>query len=57
MVHFSGAVVAEEVVELRESLGNVSIAVAIDDIQTFSGVCVIEPQAAVLRWNRRGGSE
>jgi len=48
VVHLAGAVIAEEVVELRESLGNVSIAMAIDDIQAFSGMGVIEPQASVL---------
>jgi hypothetical protein len=30
---------------------------AIDDIQAFSGMGVIEPQAAVLSWKRRRRSE
>jgi hypothetical protein len=48
VMHFSSAVIPQEMVELRESLGNVGIAVAIHDIQTLPGMGVEEPQMALL---------
>jgi hypothetical protein len=55
VMHFSGAVIAQEMVELRQSLGNVRIAVAIDNIQMFSGVSMEEPQVAIFnRWGTTG---
>ena len=51
MVHFSRAGIAEEVVELRQSLRNIGIAMTIYDIQMFPRVSVEEPQMALLyRW-------
>jgi hypothetical protein len=54
MMHLSGAVIAQEMVELRQSLRNVGIAVAIHDIQMLSCMSVKEPQMAFL--NRWGGT-
>jgi hypothetical protein len=54
VMHFSSAVIPQEMVELRESLGNVGIAVAIHDIQMLSCMSVKEPQTAFL--NRWGGT-
>jgi hypothetical protein len=55
MMHFSGAVVAEEVVELGQSFGNIGIAMAIDDIQMLACMSVEEPQMAFLHgWGSTG---
>jgi len=48
VMHLSGTVVAKEAIELRQSVGKVGIAVAIHDIQTFSGMRVVKPEMAVL---------
>ena len=48
VMHFSRAVIAQEMVELRKSLGNIGIAVAIHDVQMFPGMGVVKPQVAIL---------
>jgi len=53
-MHFSRAGIAEEMVELRQGFGNIGIAMAIHDVQMFSGMGVVEPQVAIL--NRRGSA-
>jgi hypothetical protein len=55
VMHLSGTVVAEEMVELRQSLGNVGIAVAIHDIQMFPGMRVVKPQVALRNRRRSTG--
>ena len=55
VMHLSGAVVAQEMVQLRQGLGNIGCTVAIHDIQTFSRVSVVEPQMAVLYRGRSTG--
>jgi hypothetical protein len=55
VMHLSGAVVAQEMVELRESLRNIDVAMAKHNIQMFSGVRMEEPQMALLcRWGGTG---
>jgi hypothetical protein len=55
MMHFSGAVIAQELIELRQSFGNIGIAMAIDDIQMLAGVSMVEPQMAFLHgWGSTG---
>jgi hypothetical protein len=54
VVHLSGAVIPQEMVELRQSFGNIGIAMAIHDIQMLSRMSVKEPQMAFL--NRWGGT-
>jgi hypothetical protein len=48
VMHLSGAMVAEEVIELRQSFGNICVAVTIDDIQMLPRMSVEEPQMALL---------
>jgi hypothetical protein len=48
VMYLSGAVVAEEMVELRQSFGNIGIAMAIHDIQMLPRMSVEEPQMALL---------
>jgi len=48
MMDLAGAVVAEELVELRQGFGNVGIPVSINDVQMFSRMRVVEPEMALL---------
>ena len=56
VVHLSSAMVAEKMIELRQSLGNVALAVAVDDIQVFAGMRVVEPQVAYGCCGGRAGN-
>lgn len=40
MAHFTGAVVAQEVVEFRDRFGNVFVSSAKHDVESFAGMCV-----------------
>jgi len=44
VVHLSGAMVAEKMVELRQCLRNIALAAAVNDIQVFAGMRMVEPQ-------------
>ena len=48
ILHVIGAMVAQEVVELRDRVGKVFIADAIDHIDALAGVQVVEAQAVLL---------
>ena len=52
ILHVIGAMVAQEVVEFRNLLGNILIADAIDDIDALAGVKVVEAQAVLLGCRR-----
>ncbi len=41
-MHFSGAVIAEKMVELRQSLGYVGISAAVNNIQMLTSMSMIE---------------
>jgi hypothetical protein len=47
VMHLSGAVVAKEMVELRQGFGNIGIAMAIHNIQMLPRMSVEEPQMAL----------
>ena len=53
----SGAMVSEEVVELRDSFGNVVVANTVDDVDALTGVQVIQMQAVAGRGRRGVGSD
>ena len=40
MAHFTGAVVAQEVVEFRDRFGSVFVSSAKYDVESFAGMCV-----------------
>ncbi len=48
VLHVIGAMVAQKVVELRDSAGKVFIADAIDHIDALAGMQVVEAQAVLL---------
>jgi hypothetical protein len=47
VMHLSGAVVAEKMVQLRQSLGNISIAVAVHDVQVLTSMSMVKPKVAL----------
>ena len=47
VMYFSRAVVAQEMVELRQRGGNVRITAAIHDIQMFPGMSMVKPEVSV----------
>ena len=54
MMHITGTVIAQKMVELVERFGNVLITATIDNIQPLTGMSVIEAEPVfVWGWNRR----
>ncbi len=47
MMHLSRAVIAEEMIQLRQRGGDICIAMAIHNIQMFAGMSMVKPQVAV----------
>jgi hypothetical protein len=56
-MHIAGAVVAEKVIELVESPGNIRVPTLVDNVQMFAGVGVVKAQPVFgLRCRRNVGS-
>jgi hypothetical protein len=53
LLHVPGAMVSQELVQVRGSFGNIFIAVAKNDVDAFTSVSVVQAQPAILRGTGR----